>query len=249
MALNIALCSSNSPLPPNPLLHLFPPLKPLSPLPTCPRGLLIFGALPQLGNNGHVALGNMAKKYGPVMYVKMGTCSMVVASTPDAARAFLTTLDLNFSNRPPNVGATHLAYNCGDMVFANYGPRWKLLRKLSDLHMLGRKVVEDWSHPSHQARAYAWDYVRYELPWKTGGGAEHAVLLNIEHYWASVIVLASAFHFFVFSAFRFSDSKSNEFKDMVELMSTTGYFNIGGIYTFDSVDGLARDQAWDEVVT
>ncbi|KAE8663793.1 Flavonoid 3',5'-hydroxylase [Hibiscus syriacus] len=67
----------------------------------------------------------------------MGTCNMVVASTPDAARAFLRNLDLNFSNRPPNAGATHLADNSQDMVFADNGPRWKLLRKLSNLHMLG----------------------------------------------------------------------------------------------------------------
>jgi len=41
----------------------------------------------------------------------MGTNNMVVASTPAAARAFLKTLDQNFSNRPPNAGATHLAYD------------------------------------------------------------------------------------------------------------------------------------------
>ena len=45
------------------------------------------------------------------MYLKMETCNTVVASTPDAARAFHKTLDLNFSNRLTNAGATHLAYN------------------------------------------------------------------------------------------------------------------------------------------
>ncbi|KAE8687186.1 Flavonoid 3',5'-hydroxylase [Hibiscus syriacus] len=79
------------------------------------------------------------------MYLKMGTCNIVVASTPDAARAFLKTLELNFSNRPPNAGATHIAYDSRDMVFADYGPKWKLLRKLSNLHMLGGKALEDWS--------------------------------------------------------------------------------------------------------
>ncbi|KAK7832469.1 flavonoid 3' [Quercus suber] len=114
-------------------------------LPPGPKGWPIVGALPLLGTMPHVALAKMAKQYGPVMYLKMGTCDMAVASTPDAARAFLKTLDINFSNRPPNAGATHLAYNAQDMVFAHYGPRWKLLRKLSNLHMLGGKALDDWA--------------------------------------------------------------------------------------------------------
>ncbi|KAK2977548.1 hypothetical protein RJ640_018190 [Escallonia rubra] len=71
---------------------------------------------------------------------------MVVVSAPDAACAFLKTLDINFSNRPSNAGATHLAYNAQDMAFIKHGPRWKLLRKLSNLHMLGGKALNDWAH-------------------------------------------------------------------------------------------------------
>ena len=64
------------------------------------------------------------------------TCPYV-ASTPDAASMSISqALHMNFSNRPPNAGATHLAYVAQDMVFAHYGPRWKLLRKLSNLHTL-----------------------------------------------------------------------------------------------------------------
>ena len=73
-------------------------------LPPGPRGWPIVGALPLMGSMPHVTLSNMAKKYGPVMYLKMGTNNLVVASTPAAARAFLKTLDQNFSNRPPNAG-------------------------------------------------------------------------------------------------------------------------------------------------
>lgn len=74
------------------------------PLPPGPTGWPVIGALPLLGSMPHVALAKMAKKYGPIMYLKVGTCGMVVASTPNAAKAFLKTLDINFSNRPPNAG-------------------------------------------------------------------------------------------------------------------------------------------------
>ncbi|TKY46656.1 Flavonoid 3',5'-hydroxylase 2 [Spatholobus suberectus] len=89
-------------------------------LPPGPRGWPIVGALPLLGSMPHVTLSRMAKTYGPVMYLKMGTENMVVASTPATACAFLKTLDQNFSNRPPNARATHLAYDSQDMVFTHW---------------------------------------------------------------------------------------------------------------------------------
>ena len=58
------------------------------PLPPGPTGWPVIGALPLLGSMPHVALAKMAKKYGPIMYLKVGTCGMVVASTPNAAKAF-----------------------------------------------------------------------------------------------------------------------------------------------------------------
>ncbi|XP_054781214.1 flavonoid 3',5'-hydroxylase 1-like [Prosopis cineraria] len=114
-------------------------------LPPGPKGWPVLGAIPLLGPKPHVTFTNMAKKYGPIMYLKMGPCHTVVASTSDAARAFLKTLDLNFSNRPVIAGSTYLRYNTDDLVFHEYGPKWKLMRKLSNLHILGKKALDDWS--------------------------------------------------------------------------------------------------------
>lgn len=189
-------------------------------LPPGPRGWPIVGALPLLGTMPHVALAQMAKRYGPVLYLKMGTCSMVVASTPDAARAFLKTLDLNFSNRPPNAGATHLAYDAQDMVFADYGPRWKLLRKLSNLHMLGGKALDDWSRVreaelGHMLRAM-YDSSRLGEPVVVAEMLTYAMANMIGQ-----IILSRR-------VFVTKGSESNEFKDMVvELMTSAGFFNIG----------------------
>ncbi|XP_059627794.1 flavonoid 3',5'-hydroxylase 2-like [Cornus florida] len=194
--------------------------KPSRQLPPGPRGLPLIGALPSLGNMPHVALAKMAKKYGPVMYLKMGTCSMAVASTPDAARAFLKTLDLNFSNRPPNAGATHLAYNREDMVFADYGPRWKLLRKLSNLHMLGGKALDDWSN----VRVTELGHMIRTMHDMSSRGEPVVVAEMLCYSMANMIgqVILSR------RVFETKGSKSNEFKDMVvELMTTAGYFNIG----------------------
>ncbi|XP_010247486.1 PREDICTED: flavonoid 3',5'-hydroxylase 2-like [Nelumbo nucifera] len=189
-------------------------------LPPGPKGWPIIGALPLLGGMPHVALARMAKQYGPVMYLKMGTCGMAVASTPDAARAFLKTLDLNFSNRPPNAGATHLAYNAQDMVFADYGPRWKLLRKLSNLHMLGGKALDDWA----QVRTIELGHMLRAMNDACRRGEPVVVPEMLTYAMANMIgqVILSR------RVFATKGSESNEFKDMVvELMTKAGLFNIG----------------------
>ncbi|KAF2291825.1 hypothetical protein GH714_035962 [Hevea brasiliensis] len=190
------------------------------PLPPGPKGWPVIGALPLLGTMPHVTLAKMAKKYGPVMYLKMGTCNMVVASTPDAARAFLKTLDLNFSNRPPNAGATHLAYNAQDMVFADYGPRWKLLRKLSNLHMLGGKALEDWG----QVRSAELGHMLRAMCEASQRNEPVVVPEMLTYAMANMIgqIILSR------RVFVTKGSESNEFKDMVvELMTSAGFFNIG----------------------
>ncbi|KAI6669630.1 hypothetical protein NL676_004515 [Syzygium grande] len=189
-------------------------------LPPGPRGWPIVGVLPLLGTMPHVTLAKMAKRYGPVMYLKMGTCDMVVASTPDAARAFLRTLDMNFLNRPPNAGATHMAYNAQDMVFADYGPKWKLLRRLSSLHMLGGKALFEWTDVravelSHMLRAM----------YESSGRVEPVVVPEMLTYAMANMIGQVILSRRVFAT---KGSELNEFKDMVvELMTSAGYFNIG----------------------
>nr|AUI38391.1 flavanone 3',5'-hydroxylase [Petunia x hybrida] len=189
-------------------------------LPPGPRGWPVIGALPLLGAMPHVSLAKMAKKYGAIMYLKVGTCGMAVASTPDAAKAFLKTLDINFSNRPPNAGATHLAYNAQDMVFAHYGPRWKLLRKLSNLHMLGGKALENWAN----VRANELGHMLKSMSDMSREGQRVVVAEMLTFAMANMIgqVMLSK------RVFVDKGVEVNEFKDMVvELMTIAGYFNIG----------------------
>ncbi|GLT41787.1 hypothetical protein SLA2020_158300 [Shorea laevis] len=224
--------------------------KPTKPLPPGPKGWPVVGALPLLGSMPHVALAKMAKKYGPVMYLRMGTLDMVVASTPDAARAFLKTLDLNFSNRPPNAGATHIAYNAQDMVFADYGPRWKLLRKLSNLHMLGGKALDDWGQVravelGHMLRAMC-DASRRDEPVVVPEMLTYAMANMIGQVILSRRVFVT------------KGSESNEFKDMVvELMTSAGFFNIGDFIpsiSWMDLQGIERGmkklhRRWDVLLT
>ncbi|XP_043691388.1 flavonoid 3',5'-hydroxylase 1-like [Telopea speciosissima] len=224
--------------------------KPQRPLPPGPKGWPLIGALPLLGKMPHVALFELAQKYGSVMYLKMGTCGMVVASTPDAACVFLKTLDLNFSNRPPNTGATHLAYDAQDMVFADYGPRWKLLRKLSNFHMLGGKALEDLAH----VRTVGLGHMIRAMRESNHRGEPVVVPEMLTYAMANMIgkIILSR------RVFEINGEESNEFKDMVvELMTSAGLFNIGNFIRsiawmdLQGIEGRMKKlhKKWDSLIT
>nr|XP_010932509.1 flavonoid 3',5'-hydroxylase 1 [Elaeis guineensis] len=115
------------------------------PLPPGPRGWPLLGVLPLLRPLPHAALASLAKRYGSIMYLKLGTSGFAVASSPAAARAFLHTHDLLFADRPLNAAARHISYGGQDLVSADYGPLWKLLRRLSITHLLGPRPLVQWA--------------------------------------------------------------------------------------------------------
>ena len=81
-----------------------------SKLPPGPIGFPIFGSLHLLGKFPHHDLHRLAKKYGPIMYMRLGLVPTVVVSSPQAAELILKTNDLVFASRPPNEAAKHISY-------------------------------------------------------------------------------------------------------------------------------------------
>ncbi|URE45058.1 Anaphase-promoting complex subunit [Musa troglodytarum] len=133
--------SPPSPPPPwlSPQVDLPPSLTP------GPSRLPIIGALPLVGAKAHANLARLAKRYGPIMFLRLGSHGCVVASNADAARAFLKTHDAQFANRPDPLSARDVSYQRQDLVMADYNPTWKLLRKVCSLHMLGGKAFAGWA--------------------------------------------------------------------------------------------------------
>nr|ANY30306.1 flavonoid 3'hydroxylase [Oryza officinalis] len=113
------------------------------PLPPGPRGWPVLGNLPQLGDKPHHTMCALARQYGPLFRLRFGCAEVVVAASAPVAAQFLRGHDANFSNRPPNSGAEHVAYNYQDLVFAPYGARWRSLRKLCALHLFSAKALDD----------------------------------------------------------------------------------------------------------
>ncbi|KAJ7964975.1 Flavonoid 3'5'-hydroxylase [Quillaja saponaria] len=106
------------------------------------------------------------------------------------------------------------------MVFMDYGPKWKLLRKLSNLQMFGGKALENWgevraNEVGHMVQAM------YE-PSKQG---EQVVVGEVLAFAITNMVAQVVLSHRLFET---KGSKSNEFKDtVVEFMTVSGVFNLG----------------------
>lgn len=176
--------------------------------------LLLLRAMP------HVALARLAQMYGPIMYPKLGTCDVVVASKPDSARALLKTLGANLSNRPPNAGPTDIAYGAQDFVFADIGPRWNLPRKLTSLHMLGAKAFKD----SGEIRGAEIVHTIGAVCEQSRRGEEVVVPEMVSCALANIIGQKSRSR----GVLETQGRESNDFKEMVvELMRLAGLFSVG----------------------
>ncbi|OMO49549.1 Cytochrome P450 [Corchorus capsularis] len=114
-------------------------------LPPGPRGLPIIGNLHMLGTLPHQNLHYLAKKYGPIMSIRLGYIPAIVVSSPEAAELFLKTHDVVFASRPKVQASEYLSYGSKGMAFTEYGPYWRTVRKWCNLHLLSASKVEQFS--------------------------------------------------------------------------------------------------------
>nr|ACO35752.1 flavonoid 3'-hydroxylase [Cosmos sulphureus] len=202
------------------LLYVLLNLRPRHPnrLPPGPSPWPIVGNLPHLGTTPHHSLAALAAKYGPLMHLRLGFVDVVVAASASVASQFLKTHDANFASRPPNSGAEHMAYNYQDLVFAPYGPRWRMLRKICSVHLFSGKALDDFRHVRQEEVAV--------LTRALAGAGKSPVklgqLLSVCTTNALARVMLGR------RVFGERDAKADEFKDMVvEMMVLAGEFNIG----------------------
>ena len=111
-------------------------------LPPGPYPWPIIGNLHMLGELPHRALKDLAYKYGPIMFLRLGSVPTVVVSSPEIAREFLKTHDLLFASRPELAVGKYVFYNFRDVAFAPYGDYWRQMRKICALQLFTTKRIE-----------------------------------------------------------------------------------------------------------
>jgi len=110
-------------------------------LPPGPIGLPILGSLNKLGANPHRDLHQLAQKYGPVMFLRLGFVPTVVVSSPQAAELFLKTHDLVFASRPRYQAQKFVSWGQRNLGFAEYGSYWRNMRKMCTLELLSQTKI------------------------------------------------------------------------------------------------------------
>ncbi|XP_043718459.1 cytochrome P450 71AU50-like [Telopea speciosissima] len=111
-------------------------------LPPGPRGIPILGNLLMLGDLPHRTLHQMAQKYGPIMYIKLGLVPTVVVSSAQVAELFLKTHDTVFARSPYAMATQYVFYGNKGLLFAQYGTYWCNMRKLCTIELLSATKVD-----------------------------------------------------------------------------------------------------------
>nr|GEY74233.1 geraniol 8-hydroxylase-like [Tanacetum cinerariifolium] len=98
-------------------------------MPPGPAGLPIIGNLLDIGANPHESLAKLSKKHGPLMTIRLGSVTTVVASTPDAAREILQRNDVACSGRTIRDAVTSMNNHDSAMIWIQPNQEWRTLRK------------------------------------------------------------------------------------------------------------------------
>ncbi|KAK8494557.1 hypothetical protein V6N12_017047 [Hibiscus sabdariffa] len=135
-------------------------------LPPGPRGLPILGNLLMIGTKPHQDLQRLARKYGPIMHLRLGLMPVIVVSSPEAAELFLKTHDLVFASRPPQEASKYISYNQQNLVFAPYGSFWRNMRKMCTLELLSNHKISTFRSTRKQELDLLVRHIRENDHWK-----------------------------------------------------------------------------------
>ncbi|XP_020188274.1 cytochrome P450 99A2 [Aegilops tauschii subsp. strangulata] len=114
--------------------------------PPGPRRLPLIGNLHQIvGAQPPVVLRDLAKKHGPVMYLRLGQVDTVVVSSRSAAEELLREKDLSFASRPNLLVAEISFYGNIDIAMTPYSAYWRTLRKICTVELLSERKVRQFS--------------------------------------------------------------------------------------------------------
>jgi hypothetical protein len=94
------------------------------------------GNLFLLGSSPHQTFARLAQKYGPLMYLRLGSCHTIIVSSPAMAKEFLFTHDQY--RRPSTI---HKILNNGSTLGQSSGPLWRQLRKICVIGLFSTKCI------------------------------------------------------------------------------------------------------------
>ncbi|CAI0456609.1 unnamed protein product [Linum tenue] len=129
------------------LHHFLLPTKPpaaAGKLPPGPTRLPIIGNIHNLGGKPHRSLADLAKKHGPLMSIKLGRITTIVASSPAVAREILQKHDNVLSHRHTGLAMEVLDLHKFAMPFLPPHSKWRNLRKVCNSYLFTPQKLDSY---------------------------------------------------------------------------------------------------------
>lgn len=112
-------------------------------LPPSPARLPFIGHLHHiLFSTPHIAFHRLSLRYGPLMFLQLGTLPAIVISSAEVLRDVLRTHDIIFSNKPVMTATWKLSYGGKDMAASQYNDPWKQMKKVTMLGLLSMRRIK-----------------------------------------------------------------------------------------------------------
>ncbi|KAL3500051.1 hypothetical protein ACH5RR_039144 [Cinchona calisaya] len=191
--------------------------------PPGPKGFPIIGSLFELGTKPNQSLAALAKIHGPIMTLKLGSITAIIASSPETAKEILQKREQIFSDRTipevitaqPNPQAT-LAWVPGDH-------RWRNRRRICSTQMFTTQRLDSLQHLRHKKVEELLLYFRKQsakgAPIDIGGAAFATTLNLMSNTIFSIDMVDSEFE------------TAQEFKDLVwRIMEDAGKPNLSDYF-------------------
>jgi cytochrome P450 len=107
-----------------------------------PWQLPVIGSLHHLARDlPHRAMRDLARRHGPVMFLRLGEVPTLVVSSREGASEVMKTHDTTFATRPLSATIRVLTDGGRDLAFAPYGDYWRQLRKIAVMELFTARRV------------------------------------------------------------------------------------------------------------
>ncbi|XP_052210604.1 geraniol 8-hydroxylase-like [Diospyros lotus] len=115
-------------------------------LPPGPAGVPLIGSLHRLGPRPNQSLADLSKIYGPIMTLKLGSVTTIVASSADAAKAILQTHDHSFSGRPVPASVATQPNPEATIAWVPADNSWRSRRRICATQMFSAQKLDQLQH-------------------------------------------------------------------------------------------------------
>nr|GMD39548.1 cytochrome P450 76A2-like [Ipomoea batatas] len=112
-------------------------------LPPGPPGLPVFGNMFDLGALPHQTIAEMKNKYGPVIWLRIGSVRTMAILSAKAAAELFKNHDVSFADRKLIDAMKVQGYHKGSLAFAPYGSYWRLLRRIGTVELFVHKRINE----------------------------------------------------------------------------------------------------------